>query len=262
MAHLCDQQLWSRSVGDGPPVLLLHGLGASAHYWDRVLPLVSGNRLTAPDLLGFGRSPAPGEAAYDVDCHLTALEPFVRPGMVVVGHSTGSMLATAFAAAHPREVRAIVLVSLPAYPDEKTAKEEIGRISLLARLTIEERLSARVICEAMCHVRPLAVAAAPILVRDLPRKVAADGARHTWASYSRTLKRVVAGHSVLPDLRQIDCPISILHSRHDELAPLRHVESLLNDLPGARLEVVDGDHHLPVRRPDVVARVVRRACAT
>jgi alpha-beta hydrolase superfamily lysophospholipase len=58
-------------------VLLLHGLGASSHYWDEVTARVEGQRMVAPDLLGFGRSPAPPEVADDVACHLEALEPFI-----------------------------------------------------------------------------------------------------------------------------------------------------------------------------------------
>ena len=239
--------------GTGPPVLLVHGLGASAHYWDGVLEATGVGTLTAPDLLGFGRSPAPPEAAYDLACHVAALDPLIEPGTVVVGHSTGAIVAAGLAAARRSDVRAVLLVGLPAFPDATTARAEIGRLGLLARLTAEGRPVGRLLCEAMCHLRPLAIAAAPWVIRDMPRAVAADAARHTWQSYSRTLRQVVIGHRVQDDLRRLDVPVTLLHGRADRTAPLRYVDEMARALPTSMtVTVVDGDHHLPVRRPDVV----------
>jgi pimeloyl-ACP methyl ester carboxylesterase len=239
-------------------VLLVHGLGASAHYWGAVIAATSGHELVAPDLLGFGRSPAPPDVRYDLACHLAALGPLVEPATTVVGHSTGGIVAAALAAVHADRVRGLLLVGLPAFPDAATARAEIGRIGLLARLTVEQRPAGRLLCEAMCHVRPLAVAAAPLIVRDMPRAVAADAARHTWASYSRTLHNVVVDHRVEDDLRRVSAPTVLLHGRDDRSAPLRYVERLAArlDRDNVTLEVADGDHHLPVRHPEVVVRAI------
>lgn len=259
----CAQRLWSQTRGAGAPVLLLHGLGASARYWDRLVATVRGRRLVAPDLLGFGRSPAPPSASYDVACHLTALEPFVEDGIVVVGHSTGGILAAALAASHPSPVRSLVLIAVPAYPDEAAARAEIGELGALARLTVAGAPTARLLCETMCRLRPAAVALAPLLVRDLPRGVAADGARHSWPSYSRTLRRVVVERRLGPDLAQVRAPITFIHGRNDRTAPPAHVESLATKLRATHdrvtLQIVDGDHHLPIRRAEIVARAIEDA---
>lgn len=260
----CVQELWQQASGSGPPALLLHGLGASAHYWDEVLARDTGKFMVAPDLLGFGRSPAPPDAPYDVACHVASLAPLLQPGTVVVGHSTGSILAAALAAAFPDKVRALVLVSTPVYPDEATARAEIGRIGLLARLTIEGSVWARVVCEAMCHARPVAVAAAPWLFRGLPRAVAADGARHTWPSYSRTLKEVVACHPVADELRGSDVPVTFLHGSQDPIADPARAEALAASLDSSRqvefrrvdFRYVDCDHHLPLKHPDAVVAAI------
>jgi pimeloyl-ACP methyl ester carboxylesterase len=102
-----------------------------------------------------------------------------------------------------------------------------------------------------------------LLVRGLPREVAADGARHTWSSYSRTLRHVVIGHRVSGDLHHVAAPITVLHGREDRTAPLHHVHELVDELRSAgrnvHLDVVDGDHHLPVRQPDLVAAAIAAA---
>ena len=254
--------LFARTWGEGPPVVLLHGLGASSRYWETLAEASSGYAGVAPDLLGFGRSPKPPDATYDAGCHVEALVPLLPPGAVVVAHSTGAILAAALAAARPDAVRALLLLGLPAFGDEAAARREVGRLGLLARLTVEGNPLARTLCMAMCRLRPLATAIAPLLMRDLPRSIAADGALHTWASYHRTLERVVLAHRVADDLRLAAVPVRLLHGERDRTAPAHHVRRLRDELRGAgapiELLVVDGDHHLAVRRPAAVATALRQ----
>jgi pimeloyl-ACP methyl ester carboxylesterase len=249
--------LFARTWGEGPPVMLLHGLGASSRYWETLAEASSGYAATAPDLLGFGRSPKPPDATYDVACHVEALAPLLAQGAVVVGHSTGAILAAALAAAHPRSVRGLLLLGLPAFADEAAARRQVGRLGLLARLTVEGNPLARTLCMAMCRMRALAVVVAPLVMRDLPPAIAADGALHTWASYRRTLEHVVLGHRLVQDLRSATAPVVLLHGDRDRPAPLRDVRALAAELCGAgvnvTLHVVAGDHHVAVRRPAVVA---------
>ena len=94
-----------------------------------------GYRATAPDLLGFGRSPRPVDARYDVDEHLERLVPLVPPGSVVVAHSTGAVLAAALAARRPDLVRSLLLIGAPLYADVPEARREVRRLGPLARVT-------------------------------------------------------------------------------------------------------------------------------
>ena len=250
--------LFARTWGQGPPVVLLHGLGASSRYWEALAEASSGYAAIAPDLLGFGRSPKPPGASYDVGCHLEALAPLLPVGpAVVVGHSTGAILAAALAAARPSTVGALLLLGLPAFADEATARREIGRLGLLARLTVDGNPLARTLCMAMCRLRPLATAIAPALMRDLSPSIAADGALHTWASYHRTLERVVLAHRVADNLRSVAVPVILLHGERDTTAPLHYVRALADHVRAAgvpaELHVVDSDHHLAVRQPAAVA---------
>lgn len=250
-----------RRWGDGPPVLFLHGLGASSRYWDNIAANTTGYHGIAPDLLGFGRSPKPRSAAYDVERHLEALRPLVAPGTIVVGHSTGAMLAAALAAAPPAPLGGVVLVGLPAYPDADTARREIGRLGLLARLTVTRNPLGWLICTAMCLLRPLAVLVGPLVIRDLPPSIVADGARHSWRSYSRTLQRVVIDHRTAPDLRAVETEVLLVHGRDDLEAPIayaRHAAAAARDAGApVSLHEVDGDHHIAVRAPEQLAELLQ-----
>lgn len=76
--------LFVRTAGTGVPVVLLRGLGASSRYWDAVAPIDAPFRAVVPDLFGFGRSPKPSDASYDIGCHVTHLARFITPGSVPV----------------------------------------------------------------------------------------------------------------------------------------------------------------------------------
>ena len=244
--------------GTGRPVLLLHGLAGSQRYWDPVLDGLDGDvRACTVDLLGFGSSPWPADAAYDVDCHLEAIEPLLESGSIVVGHSAGAILAVALARRHPETVAGVVVTGLPLYPDRQTARESIETLSPLARWTAEGDWRARWACGLMCRFRPVAIALAPRLRRDLPAEVAADGARHTWPSYSRTLERVVLAHDTAADLTQLALPVTVVQGSHDRVAPPAFVHGAFAALPAdsrSRIEIreVAADHHVAHRRPAAI----------
>jgi predicted esterase len=76
-------------------------------------------------------------------------------------------------------------------------------------------------------------------------------------SYHRSLERVVVEHRVLPDLLAAGVPARLVHGHSDRSAPVEHARALVEEAREAgaavQLEVVDGDHHLAVRRPRPVA---------
>ena len=156
-------------------------------------------------------------------------------------------------------VAGLVLIAPPVHADADTARQRIGDLGTLARLTAQEHPAARVLCEAMCLLRPLAAASAPVILRDVPARVAIDGALHTWPSYSRTLQHVVIAHQVDDDLASVTAPIRILVGADDTISTTASITAAL-DRTGrdhAVLEVVAGeDHHLPLHRPDLVADAV------
>ncbi len=237
-----------------------HGLGASSRYWDQLADL--GGRYTgiAPDLLGFGRSPKPADASYDVDTHLASLVPLFEGPAFVVAHSTGAILAAALAARRPDLVTGLLLLGLPAFADHATVRAAVGGLGLLARLTADGRPSAAVLCKTMCRVRPLATLLAPLVARDVPRAIAADWTRHTWVSYSRTLTEVVLGHPVAPDLATSHCPVTALTGSEDTAAPARHLHAVTATLthrrPALDVRIVDGDHHLAIHQTALVRTIL------
>jgi pimeloyl-ACP methyl ester carboxylesterase len=114
-----ERHLWSwrgyriayTVAGDGDPMVLVHGFGASLGHWRKNIPALAsaGYRVYAIDLLGFGDSDQP-ELAYTLDLWQDLLADFwaefIRTPAVYVGNSIGGLLTLMLLANHPDKVKA------------------------------------------------------------------------------------------------------------------------------------------------------------
>lgn len=101
--------------GSGPALVLLHGWPQTSRAWARVMPdLAQRHTVVVPDLRGTGESDRPEggyaktDQADDIRGVLTALS--ITGPVAVAGHDIGSMIAFAWAAAHPEDVSQLILV--------------------------------------------------------------------------------------------------------------------------------------------------------
>jgi pimeloyl-ACP methyl ester carboxylesterase/putative sterol carrier protein len=127
---------------DGPPVLLLHGLGATnASLLPVLADLAVDHRVLAPDLPGFGSSAAPA-SPYNPPWFAAWVEAFQAAthsrGAVVIGNSLGGRIALEAGLTHPKSVRALVLLTpSPAFirlrqwlPLVRLATPELARLPM------------------------------------------------------------------------------------------------------------------------------------
>ena len=103
-------------LGDGPPIVFVHGMGTSAATWERCMDLLADRFATiAVDLLGHGSSPVPEDPEeYTRDRTLADLDDVLADldePAVLVGHSLGGYLALAHGATRPGVARAIVVLN-------------------------------------------------------------------------------------------------------------------------------------------------------
>jgi 2-hydroxy-6-oxonona-2,4-dienedioate hydrolase len=105
-----------REAGEGPPIVLVHGLGVSADYWWRNGPplAAAGYRVLAPDLPGFGHTKGPGEGL-SVAQQAKALRAWIDtlhlPPAVFVGHSLSCQTIMQLAVETPERVAGLVLAA-------------------------------------------------------------------------------------------------------------------------------------------------------
>lgn len=131
MVEVNGVRLFTRRVGDGPPVVVLHG-GPGAHH-DYLLPqydrLAEGRALLYYDQRGGGRSPVSRDVAVGWREHvadLDALRDHWRlDRLILLGYSWGGLLAVLYALEHPDRIARLALVS--AAPATAVWRDEFER---------------------------------------------------------------------------------------------------------------------------------------
>lgn len=247
-----------RVVGQGPPTLLLHGFMGSNRYWGAAFDrLADQGLLLAPDLLGFGASPRPA-SGYGPDDHGRALvrsldELEIRGDILAVGHSTGALLALWLAGEHPDKVRRVVAIAPPLFRDPEHARRQVRRLGGLERLFAFQDRAAKMFCTNLCEKRPeLAARLYSMIKPDFPYPILEDATRHSWTSYSETIKRVILATEAVRWVGSVRCEVELVAGTEDRLLDLDLLRELTECHPHVRLHVVPGaGHHLPLAQPEL-----------
>ena len=121
--------------GSGPPLILIHGIGASRHSWDGLISeLRSDFRCISYDLRGHGRSPRPAPP-YTLDDLVDDLEALRRELHIerahFAGHSLGGMIGPAYARRHPDRVLSLGLYSTAAFRTADDAAKVRGVVAAM-----------------------------------------------------------------------------------------------------------------------------------
>ena len=95
--------------GKGEPLVLIHGFGQNWYMWNRLLPELSKHfTVIAPDLRGVGESGKP-DSGYDKKTMASDIHELVKKlgykSINLAGHDIGLMVAYAYAAQYPNEVK-------------------------------------------------------------------------------------------------------------------------------------------------------------
>lgn len=245
--------LFHEQLGTGGPTLVfLPGLGGTTRYWQpRVAPLARSHRLILVDPLGFGRSPKPW-GPYLVERHVAELHGVLGDAgpVTLVGHSFGAVLAVAYATRYTNQVRRLVLLGLPYFGSEQRALDHFRTFPVPVRWFATNMFLAALGC---ILTRRLLGKLLPLVIRNMPREVVQDLARHTWRSFTSTLWEGVFRYDLARDADRLpaDLPVLCVHGLADRTAPLHGLHRLAQGRPGWQVLLLPGvDHHPLLRNAD------------
>ena len=246
-----------------PSVVLVHGNGGHAHWWDALVPaLVPGWRVLAPDLRGHGESAWAEPPAYRIDDYAddlrAVLDALVVGRVALVGHSMGGRIAVRFAAAHPERVRGLaILDSRMTGVDRTAAAAWRGRISGQRAgrgyPTRADALAAFRFVPDEPHV-PEAV------VADLARHAIVERAPGDWTfRFDRAVLSLDGdrGGDLMPALRRIRCPATVMAGAASWVMDAAHRRAVAAALSGCTTRVFPGGHHFLVARGAEVGAALR-----
>jgi pimeloyl-ACP methyl ester carboxylesterase len=258
-----------KTLGDGPPLVLVHGLMTSSYSWRFVLePLAKRYRVLVPDLIGSGATDKPLDMVYSVANVARFLAAYVRAvsrePVYLVGNSLGGLYAVrALLDEGASLARRFVLIHAPGYP---SARARALNAALGGPLV---GAAARSLVARVCHRWPRAFVAKNVhyLRKDMMSEEEAaeygrlfatmDGAR----VFTRILRESVDPRehaAIIAELRArassgkaFVCPTRILYARKDVMVPAAFGPMYHADLPGSELVWIDdASHFVQVDAPE------------
>ncbi|GJN33457.1 hypothetical protein PR202_gb22060 [Eleusine coracana subsp. coracana] len=267
----------TQQTDESEDAIFIHGFTSSSSFWTQTVfressssSVLDSCRLFAVDILGFGRSPKPGNCKYRLKDHVDAIERslLVEPNTKLsssfhlVSHSMGCIIALALAARHPSRVKSITLVAPPYFPpcELQGAPSQVALRRLAAKklwppllfgsavMSWYEHIG-RTVCFVLCRNHRVWEWLLKILTRnkEVDFRVR-DLTQHTHHSAWHTMHNVICGGASLQDrnLEAVDAagiPVQLVHGVDDQVVPVECSRHLKAKLPRAELRIMhDRDH--------------------
>jgi 3-oxoadipate enol-lactonase len=241
-------------VGQGTPVVLLHGFPLSSAIWHEQQQRLSDRfRVITPDLRGHGRSPTP-PGVYEMDLLardvLTLLDALGIKKAVIMGHSMGGYVALAAAKIAPERLLALGLIASQAGADTEEARQ--GRYKMAEKVAAG---GSKVVAEAMLPklFAPDFPAESPI--REQVRQLMLNTPS---AGIIGSLKGMAVRADSGPLLPLLKIPILILAGDKDQIIPSAKAKAMAATVATVTLSIVANAGHMPMlEQPQATTTAIR-----
>lgn len=254
---LAHGEMAYRRVGPAaaPALLFIHGWGGSSRYWlPAMTALADGFCCYALDLPGFGHSPplaaddSADQAAHSHRGLANIVAAFLDTQGVetcdVIGHSYGSGVAIALAAAQPHRIRRLVISNFSTFRDERE-RRLIDLMHMVTGLMVMARRLPLAKGEAFARLLGQRYFYRPPSDPQVLRQGWEDFMRMDARTAALTVKASLSWETPR-GLTQLPMPVLFIHCRNDQIMPPRNAEYTANLAPHGRLVWIDGCGHLPM----------------
>jgi pimeloyl-ACP methyl ester carboxylesterase len=244
-------------AGTGPPVVALHGLGATkGSFLPTVVALAGRFRVIACDLPGFGDSDKPIGASYDArffaDAGVDLLDALALQRVHLIGNSLGGRVALEIALLHPDRVSRVALLApslawrreRPWVPLLRLTRPELGLVQLAPRGLVE----------AIVHrlIPGAGEGWTAAGVDEFLRAYLTPAGRAAFYAAARQiyLDEPHGHHGFWTRLRTLEPDALFVWGRHDKLVPIAFARHVTDTLPHARHLELDCGHVPQIERPE------------
>ena len=241
-------------AGNGPVLLLIHGMAGTRQNWDAVIgALARDHKVIAPDLPGHGDS-APGGGDYSLGSLAAVLRDVLvalgHDRATLVGHSLGGGIAMQFSYQFPEMVERLVLVSSGGLGKEVNPVLRAAALPGADLFIAATAGPGRAVGSTVARGLGILGLRANADLAEIARGYAslADGERR--AAFLGTVRAVIGtgGQSVHAGDRLYlaqAVPVLIIWGKRDSIIPVSHGESAHEAIPGSMLEIFDHVGHMP-----------------
>ena len=240
--NVYGQYIHYAETGNGPPIVLLHGLWGGLNEWEPIIePLAENHRVIVMDFIGFHNSDKP-----DVHYHNALLAQFLAGfiealelrDVILMGHAMGANTATYTAFHHPENIAGLILVNGAGYrsPDRDLSQP---------------------LSEGMIRFRRVATGSSLATTRGLlerrvynPNDVTdewVENAFRMWVNSAAAIGDMLleGGDLTEEEMRQIKLPTLVVWGAEDKVFSPGNAERLSNDIEGSVVRIIDRAGHLP-----------------
>ncbi len=250
--------LWvAADDGDGPPVVLLHGLACNGTMWDPVRArLAAERRVVVVDLRGHGNSqPVQGgfSLTQQADDIRVVLEKLDLRDVTLVGHSGGGYAALAFASQFPEiarlRLRGIVTIGTSG---SLTSLRERAVLGFSASRAFYLLFGFAPLGRLLVRTGAFGESPPPVLV-EATRTMALACPRSTKAAWVRA----ITGTSQESAVRDLRVPLIAATGSRDAAVPKRRAETLASLAPDGQSVILEGLGHMaPIEDPAATAALI------
>lgn len=256
-------------IGNGPPIVLVHGLLGSSESWaGQIERLSERHRVIAPDLFGHGRSDKPS-GDYSLSSHAATIRDLLEhlniESAPMVGHSLGGGIVMQTVYLFPGLVERLVLVSSGGLGTEvslllKAATLPGSELVLPVLASDWVRKNAESVIEQLnkwgLPIRPGASMA------ETWRSFKSVSDRQTREAFLASTRAVVGPRGQTVSAKQHfakfeSIPSLLIWGSKDRMIPASHADNIRREVPNSRVEIFSDVGHFPqLDEPDLFFRVL------
>ena len=234
-------------AGEGQPVLILHGWGASSSSWEKVQSILAYNnyKVFCPDLPGFGQTDSP-EKAWGVSDYVDWVSEFVKSqnldNLILIGHSFGGRISIKFTNYYPKKVKALIFCDSAGLKVSPSFKRRlvlafVGFLKLMFGITFFKKIKEEIKQLFFFAISSTDYAKASKVMRE-------------------TMKRVLA-EDLFIYLDRIKAKTLIVWGKKDKLVPVEHAYVFKKQIQDSQLEIIPNIGHSPhLKAPDKLSDII------
>ncbi len=256
--ELDGQRLAWRELGQGEPLLLVHGITTWSFIWEGLMPILAQRyRVLALDLLGCGDSSKPLDLSYALKDHAPRIKGFIDAlglgPLHFVGHDLGGGIGQIMAVRYPGLFLDLSLVNSVAYdfwPVQPIIAMRTPIVRELAMASLDMGTFRLIIRRALYHKELLTEE----LLDKFRKPLSSAEGRKAFLHFAHCLNNRDLVE-IEEELRSLATPVLVVRGQVDPYLSAAISERLVRELPNARLVLVPtGGHYLMLDEPELLAK--------
>lgn len=259
-----DMNIHYKDEGQGPVLILLHGVCSSLHTWDGWVKRLKGDyRIIRLDIPGFGLTgPAPDTSLYQIDAAVKLFEKIVDEMKLdkffLAGNSLGGYIAWNYTLKNPDKVEKLILIDSVGFPQRLPGIIGFASnpvIRPFARRSMPRFLMNSAVTEVYGDKSKLTKE-----IKDRYFEMAMrEGNKESYVDVFMEMRRLCKDENLAKGIKDIKTPTLVMWGTKDTWTPFADFEKWKRELPNAKFIQYEGAGHTPMEEiPDITARDAHR----